>query len=240
MVAAGVKQSFWSRRRAQRLQRFIPASQALIVCMVRGWFTGKLLGRIDSDSDPVQVARAGRPVAEFPYPFLSAEWDPQDRMALVLESLGLAYVEVSRLSRLEPLAAYIELRELGRTGPDLGLYEYSRLNQALVDWVETGSFAEQIADPFPQLTKASNETGADADGAAHRIDELIKVLDQAAASYADLYQKHSDEWSFAPSSLSGPPLWTGLFPLISQGLASMAAAARSYRSRMGEGASILG
>ena len=240
MVADGVKQSFWTRRRAQRLQRFIPASQALIICMIRGWFTGKLLGRIDSDSNPVQIARAGHPVAEFPYPFLSADSGPEDRMALVLESLGLAYVEVSRLSNLEPLAAYIELRELGRSGPESGLYEYSKLNQALASWVQTGSLAEQIASPFAQLTNASNETGDDADGAAHRINNLIQVLDQAAKSYEDLYQANAAEWSFSPTSLSGPPHWTGLAPLISQGLAGMATAARSYRSNMGEGGALLG
>lgn len=240
MVADGGKQAFWARRRAQRLQRFIPASQALIVCMIRGWFTGLLLGRINKNSDPVQIARAGHPVAKFPYPFLSADSDPQDRLALVMEALGLAYVEVSRLSHLEPLAAYIELRELGRTGPDSGLYEYRLLNRALLDWVQTGSFAEQITDPFPQLAKASNETGDDADGAAHRIDELIKALDQAMKSYEELYQDHTADWSFAPSSLSGPPHWTGLAPLINQGLFSMAEAARSYRSSMGEGGPILG
>jgi hypothetical protein len=161
-------------------------------------------------------------------------------MALVLESLGLAYLEVSRLSNLEPLAAYIELRELGRSGPESGLYEYSKLNQALASWVQTGSLAEQIASPFAQLTNASNETGDDADGAAHRIDNLIQVLDQAAKSYEDLYQANAAEWSFSPTSLSGPPHWTGLAPLISQGLAGMATAARSYRSNMGEGGALLG
>jgi hypothetical protein len=239
-VASGVRQEFWARRRAQPLQRFIPASQALIICMIRGWFTGSLLGRINKNSDPVQIARAGHPVATFPYPFLSADVNPQDRLALVMEALGLAYVEVSRLSHLEPLAAYIELRELGRTGPDSGLYEYKLLNRALVDWVETGSFAEQITDPFPLLAKASNETRDDADGATHRINELIKALDQTVKSYEELYHDLAADWTFAPSSLSGPPHWTGLYKLMNQGLSSMAEAARNHRSGMGEGGPILG
>ncbi len=239
-VASNTTNVFWSRRRAQRLQRFIPAPQALILCMIRGWFTGKLLGRIKSNSTQLQIARAGQSPAEFPHPLLSTREEPVDNLALVLEALGLAYAEVSLRSALEPLAAYIELRELGRSAPASGLYQYKKLNQALVDWVETGSFAEEISDPSPQLAKVSAETPTGADGATLRVDELISVLDDERKKYEKAYENHVDEWAKSPPSLTGPPHWTGLAPLLIQALAGMAAAARTHRSGMGEGGPLLG
>ena len=239
-VASNTTNVFWSRRRAQRLQRFIPAPQALILCMIRGWFTGKLLGRIKSNSEQLQIARAGQSPAEFPHPLLSTREEPVDNLALVLEALGLAYAEVSLRSALEPLAAYIELRELGRSAPASGLYQYKKLNQALVDWVETGSFAEEISDPSPQLAKVSAETPTGADGATLRVDELISFLDDERKKYEKAYENCVDEWAKSPPSLTGPPHWTGLAPLLIQALAGMAAAARTHRSGMGEGGPLLG
>ncbi len=240
-VQGGSRGAFWARRRAQRLQRFIPAPQALIVCMIRGWFTGLLLGRIDRSSGPTKIARHDKEnAAEFPYPFLSPEVSGEDRLSLILEALGLAYVEAGRASTLTSLEAYIELRELGRSGPDAGLYTYHGLSKPLTSWIETGSFPEAIGNPWPGLKPASQESGSGPEGPPERAKRLLEVLNETRTTYEDRYRHEVSQWSNSASTLSGPPLWTGLWPLMALALSQLAESTQDHMLEMDRGGAVLG
>jgi hypothetical protein len=207
---SGHIQSFWSRRRARPIAEFIPAPQALISCMVRGWFTGMLLGLIDRGDgrSAVKIARTNNNPAEFPFPYLSPESGHLDRLPLILEALGLAYVQVSLEGHLEPLSAYCELRDLGRSVPGGGLYLYESLHPALEEWIADGSVKERINDPFVDPSG----------GPAERIGNLLDVIKSNQVQYLQDMDRERLRWERVPSSLSGPPQWTGLWRVISQEL----------------------
>ncbi len=207
---SGHIQTFWSRRRARPVSEFIPAPQALISCMVRGWFTGLLLGLIDRGDgrSAVKIARINDTPAEFPFPYLSPESTHLDRLPLILEALGLAYVQVSLQSDLGPLSAYCELRDLGRSAPGAGLYNYESLHPDLEDWIADGSAKGAIKDPV------LDPSG----GPAERIDNLLDVVKANQDQYLEDMDKERLKWARVPSSLSGPPQWTGLWRVISQEL----------------------
>jgi len=216
---SGNIQSFWSRRRARPIAEFIPAPQALISCMVRGWFTGLLLGLIDRGDgrSAVQIARANNRPAEFPYPYLSPESGHLDRLPLALEALGLAYVQVSLDGHLEPLSAYCELRDLGRSVPGGGLYNYESLHPALEEWIADGSVKGTITDP------ALDPSG----GPTERIDNLLEVIKSNQDQYLQDMERERLKWERVPSSLSGPPQWTGLWRVISEELRKIHDAAQA-------------
>ena len=110
------RKDFWTRRRAQPLDSFVPVPQALLRCMVRGWFTGRLLGRIsrDGDSYVIYSSRTRGPVA-FPPNFLSVSRasGEQDSLALVLEALALAYVDVCRTGDVGSTPALYRIARVG-------------------------------------------------------------------------------------------------------------------------------
>ena len=56
---------FWSRRRARRLEEFVPVTQEVLAAMCRGWFVGVALGIIDRSSTPIQIGRPNDPPAAF-------------------------------------------------------------------------------------------------------------------------------------------------------------------------------
>ena len=140
--------NFWLHRRSQPLRRFVPAPQATIRCMIRGWFTGRMLGRIKVEPAEIAIISEADGEVRFPVNLLSTARSKQDALAQILESLSLAYVEVCRVGKLKALQPYIELRELGRAWHGSGLYPYDGLSPALSEWVETGEFPHAIAVPF--------------------------------------------------------------------------------------------
>jgi len=222
-VASENTQSFWSKRRGRPLNEFIPAPQALILCMVRGWLTALLLGRIDSADGPIRIARPGDSPAKFPYPFLSRGIGEVDDLPLALEALGLAYVDVSTTGTLRPLDAYCTLRDLGRSGPDASLYTYVELNPDLLTWLETGTISGSIVEPF------LNE-GDDPEG---RVVSLMNIVQASLTRYQEAWDTERDKWTRNPISLSGPPQWTGLWNQIQLSHEQMLDAARGYRQRLG-------
>jgi hypothetical protein len=224
-VASGNRQTFWARRRARTIDEFAPAPQALIYCMVRGWFTGLLLGQIDRDGEPMKIARSNDDPAEFPHPCLSTGSGVRDHLALVIEALGLAYVMVSLLKILRPLDAYCALRDLGRSQVDAALYTYDHLHPSLARWIDTGLLEDTISEPFL-------DSG---DDPKERAGVLIDLLDQQIVDYTTAFDVESNKWARSAASLSGPPLWTGLWPVIGRELGQLASAARRYAEQLGGG-----
>ena len=220
--------NFWLHRRAQPLRRFIPAPQATILSMIRGWFTGRLLGRIKVDQSRISISSPSEGVVHFPKRFLSAPRSKQDTLALLLESLPLAYVEVSRAERLSPLQPYIELRELGRSWPGSGLYSYESLSPALSEWVDTGEFLHSIARPFLQ-----KEEFPEPDPRIARLTYLVELLRDQVDGYQDLYHKYTQRFRESRTMISNAPLWIGLWdPLMMQALKNLVRVADKHRDTL--------
>ena len=234
--------NFWLHRRAQPLQRFIPAPQSTISCMIRGWFTARLLGLLKVEAAAVIIADAEEveKVLYFPRRFLSSPRSPHDTLAQVLESLALAYVEVSRAGKIEPLKPYIALRDLGRTSPGSEIYSYEKLSPALSAWIDTGELPGTIAKPFLamnlQSTAGSNDTGSyglygnDSDDARReRVAHLKALLKKTITSYHKLHDEHLHKMKASRTTISKAPLWVGLWdPQMKQALEQLSDAASEY------------
>jgi len=211
-IGQGAIQQFWQHRRSRRLERFVPVPQAHLRCLVRGWFTAGILGLLDTSADgTVRIARGdGQSPARFPNPALSPI-RRDDRLGPVLEALGLAYVEVAERQRLEPLDAYVRLRELG-TSADGGILHYDGLNPQLASWIETGRSAEDALAPINPARLSEATTFAD------RQSALAGALDDIESRYRADFAQHERRWDQDPGTLSTAPLWTGLWPLIGEEL----------------------
>jgi hypothetical protein len=202
--------------------------------MVRGWLTGVLLGRIDrqpSGGGPVTIARADNTTAEFPHPFLSVGAGIRDLLPQVLESLAVAYLEVSRTGTLRPLDAYCELRDLGRSQPDASLCIYSELHPDLKRWIDTGEITGLAVEP---LLRTDDDTTSD-----ERADLLLGLLEASLEAYQGDYDDVKQQRVRDPASLSGPPLWTGIATMLFREIDELRRAARSYGNRLGEGSMLL-
>ncbi|WP_420626188.1 tubulin-like doman-containing protein [Candidatus Poriferisodalis sp.] len=206
------RKDFWTRRRAQPLDSFVPVPQALLRCMVRGWFTGRLLGRIarDGDSYVIYSSRTRGPVA-FPPNFLSVgrASGEQDSLALVLEALALAYVDVCRTGTLDPLLPYIELRELGTAVPNGALHSYESLGPALADWAGSRHSAFVLDDGIPLLESA--ESPHEADSEVGRLRRIADICRRTLQSYGARYSEHLRRCEASPDVLSSAPQWIGLW-----------------------------
>ncbi|MAG68710.1 MAG: hypothetical protein CL471_00180 [Acidobacteria bacterium] len=229
-VAARNTDIFWSRRRARPISEFVPAPQALIMCMVRGWFTGRLLGRIDlAPHATIRIARPGDLPADFPFPFLSRRTIAGDELALVLEALGLAYVDVSTTGTLSPLAAYCALRDLGRSGPDASLYTYNELHPDLQTWLNTGVISDGIADsPLP--------SGGERE---ERLASFIEIVRESRGNYEREWELVRSNSLKNRTALSSAPPWTGLRNQILSSHDNLIHAAERYGASIGGGGSRL-
>lgn len=236
-VAQNNKDMFWSRRRARPIAEFVPAPQALIHCMVRGWFTGVLLGYIDHHGQPVRIARYDDDEAEFPEEFLSRGAGRLDQLPLVLEALALAYVEVSRSGTLRALEAYCALRDLGREEPEERggrLYRYEYLHPYLDHWVKTGE-VERLDNRKKKdvlLAPISVPILDSGDTPLERAEVLVGRLEKQITAYQDLMYKERKKWRKDPHTLSGPPQWTGIWKVINRELGLLRDAANKRKEEL--------
>lgn len=218
-------QQFWEHRRAQTLQRFVPCPQAHLRCLIRGWFTARILGLLDPAGidEPIRIARDGRNPVTFPHPPLSPA-SRDDRLGPVLEALGLAYVEVAERGSLEPLEAYVRLLELGTSG-DGGILHYDSLNSRLAEWIESGR------PDGHALTGMTPARLGDLPGTAtwrDRATALAEVLDEVDSRYRADYGELERDWGINLGRLSRAPLWTGLWPLLSEELGRLRQAVQRH------------
>lgn len=223
-------QAFWEHRRARPLQRFVPVPQAHLRCLVRGWFTARILGRLDATAADgrIMIARDGKSPATFPHPSLPTPATPPgqsaDRLGPVLEALALAYLSVSERGDLEPLEPYVQLLELGMSG-DSGILYYDRLNVRLASWLESGApDPHALTDMSPPSVAGLSEDAS----WRERVTALTGALDKVDRDYKTDYENLKDDWDRYPSKLSRVPLWTGLWPLIGEELQRLRRAVESH------------
>jgi len=147
------RDAFWSKRRARLAGEAIPAPQEHIICMIRGWYTGRLLGLIDArgggQNQPILIAQPwsiDKAPAPFPFPYLSTPVeDSDDDLFATLEALSLALVEVGVVNNTKPMLPYISLREMGkmRDGSEQ-ILTYERPNPLITSWILTGKLSAEF------------------------------------------------------------------------------------------------
>ncbi len=236
VASSPAARNFWLNRRARPLTEFVPVSQQLLLTMVRGWFTGLLLGRIDRDSLTVLRQRGNR--VGFPNPLLTlVDSESRDLLPAILESLGLAYIQVAQMRDLNEsssLNAYIELRDLGIEAKGTANFRendgYLSLNDELRNWVKTGLFGmDPIATPvLASLDTTENSTPQE------RQTKAAELIDSTRNGYVEDYKKYSEEINRRPESLGADgALWPGLYAPIELALRQLAEAFRKYSSGTG-------
>lgn len=211
--------NFWTSRRARPVEEFIPASHEVILAMTRGWFTGMLLGRVDREQRAIS---SGAKTCTFPQPLLREVGHDRDVLPAVLEALGLAYAEVAQLQSLEPLGAYVALRDLG-TQPGLttmqAAHVYERLNSALDTWVRTGDAGRKLTTPVVERVARRDLSGATPE---ERRAAAIDLLTQVSVEYADGIEHHRKRSLDDPAQHGADrSLWPGLYSMIDRALADL-------------------
>ena len=211
----GRRRDFWQRRRAKPLDGFVPVSQAMLRCLVRGWFTGRLLGSIWRQDGIWAIWSQGqRKSLPFAPNFLSEPGDgtgDTDALALVLEALALAYVDVSRLGSLSPLLPYIELRQLGRNRPDGALLSYGTLAPVFEEWVSTGQLDPAFDVANALLSKSDEGQDGVMASPADRLNHIERLCRESIETYEEMYEEAQRDWDRTPAHLTTAPQWTGLW-----------------------------
>jgi hypothetical protein len=168
---------------------------------------------------------------DLPNEFLSDSSHEGDSVAQVLESLGLAYVEVGIFNNLQPLGGFVNLLDLGRAGDGngTGLNSYDSASDFLTQWVSTGKFATSVQATHRVLpTPNFVVDGIDENSSANeRRDALVKQLGFFKNFYAEGYGKHLDALGSSVNVLSSPPLWISMYHMIDTSLDQLIAAVQN-------------
>jgi hypothetical protein len=102
-------------------------------------------------------------------------------LPLVLESLPLAFVDVSVSATITPLEPYKRLRAIGTSGGG-GLDSYESLNTELKRWIEDGVLPQGSPTPLPA------HAGVETDTWFARQDALVSRVEALTNQYVMLFQ----------------------------------------------------
>jgi hypothetical protein len=204
---------FWRLRRTRPLREFVPVPQRHLRCMIRGWFTGRILGLIDTSAMPYSIVHdlhgVNARTVRFPSRFLSgAPTSIPDELALTLEAMPLALVEVNRSTSLSPLEPYTALRSLGMTDPTGNdVLAYPRPHPAIVGWIRDGAVpgTERVSGVGSVHQALQGATDAN-----QRRDALATLLETVKQDYERNHSEYRDDVQRNRMRLSLPPLWIGL------------------------------
>jgi hypothetical protein len=173
--------SFWALRRARPLVECIPVGPQQLQAMVRGWFTGRLLGQIKRDHERdtgwrVQIWNPDPPYNGFqpcPYPLLSAtKVEALDVLPAVLQSLLIAMIDVHTKGNLGPLVPYQRLIDIGENGRSM-----------LEDWIADGTLPQGAETPEPPIA------GTVSDDPETRRSNIHRALHASRQEYEELFKK---------------------------------------------------
>lgn len=232
------REAFWDKRRARRLTEFIPAPQQHVLCMLRGWFVGRALGLVyrDEKSSPWSVvprhSELGTRVKALPAIPLSRSSAWGDAPALVMESLGLAYVEVGVRNNVEPLDGYVNLLELGKEGDGstatLGVY--GTVGDFVSTWIRAGEvrIAKGVSPRSPKPKLAQAATPED------RYEALVQHFSNLRSKYAKAFAMYESDFEQSPDILGTTPLWPSMHDLISAALGQLLSALENLRRQSGQ------
>ena len=181
--------SFWLWRRSRLLSEYIPVSSSARRAMLRGWFTGRLLGLVGITSlkEPFTITSIEGKKLAFPHPPLGGFIGSSDLpVAGVLESLPLALLDWST-GDTGTIEAYQTLFRLGLSDPELltaadgrgyagdklRLFAYDVMNPILGSWITSGELTGISAPvPLEGTDQASRE-----ESVRSRCQEMIATLE---------------------------------------------------------------
>jgi hypothetical protein len=153
---------------------------------VRGWLTATRLGQVTElqsrwSQEPLQVWTP-QGYRKFPDHLLRSDViDPTKVLPALLESLPLALIAFGN-ANYEPLAAYLRLIEIGRTGGEPSR-TYAHANDVLADWVRHG----RLPTPDPGKPEAplppAAVAGSPEDTPEQRADLLSSGLREFERDY---------------------------------------------------------
>jgi len=230
------RDAFWSVRRGQPLDKFVPVPQSMLLCMIRGWFTGVLLGHIDPGDgyQPVRIVRLGmsEPV-KFPYPFLTERSCKLERLGQVLESLALANMSVVADGTLNSLEPYKALRDLGKSDPR-DLFSYQQPAPVLNEWISSGELRNSIMGIHLAIQKINDSAGLDGRQSLdqHRAMSLAALFSKVLESYEKAFDEERKSWVHYKSRITEAPLWVGLWSPMSRALEQLSEACAETAQRL--------
>ena len=196
--------SFWLWRRTRLLSEFVPVSSSARRAMLRGWFTGRLLGLIPFNDPrahgPFSITPPGEATVEFPHPPLGGFVGSNDLpVAVVLESMPLALLAWAA-GDTKPISAYRALFHLGLSDPEmltasggmgfagdkLRLYAYDVMNPTLTAWIASGELeGVSSAVPIEGVDAKAREQGV-RDQCSRMSDSLKELLDDTNLTMGNL------------------------------------------------------
>ena len=194
----GMIQNFWKWRRTRPLQMAAPIPAPTLLAMLRGWFTGRMLGTIDSESRPIMLhSRQG--VLKLPNLLGVGGSRSPDVLAELIEGLAIALPIAATYREFSGyLGPYKQLVEWGREPGTAGhsLSQYRLPSHLLSEWLVTG--------------KTVAGRGATVEG----VNEATRLLDKTAEAYHRLYR---DDLGNQTSQHS----WLGLYDQIIKSLTQL-------------------
>jgi hypothetical protein len=155
--------AFWLLQRSRTLPQALPVGQDVINAMLRGYFIGRLTGRLTVEGSVVKLFVQPEPSKPGRWIDMSQELlgdkkigfrnggDSTDRLnvpAVLLESLPLALVKVYGSSS-ESLAPYLELFRLGKNLKKNGYGVRTDSKTELDEWFVGGSEFKPLTDSAP-------------------------------------------------------------------------------------------
>ncbi len=220
----GGQMLFWRLRRTRPLREFIPVPQRHLRCLIRGWFTGRMLGLIDTSNRPYTIVHdllgVNARKVSFPARFLTPTAPTRmDEMPFTLEALPLAMLEVNRSASLSAMEAYAALRDLGMTDPDgSDILAYPRPHPAIAGWIATGEVPGAGRVPGTGGVHPDLEGAADPEARRKAFEALLETV---KGDYEKANQEYLDDVQRNRMRLSDPPLWPGLHDEIQVALETM-------------------
>ncbi len=214
------RSDFWSMRRARKLEEFVALPQEHLVCMIRGWFVGLMLGLIDRSAMPYRIARPETAPALFSAELLSSGASERDKLPLLLESFSLAMVLASQVGNLHPLEPYSRLLQLGRfSRSDSRILNYEGMGEELRQFVDNGVLPNAIVEPL-----------LSGEGRDQRLASAEDLIEEALLDYTDDFDQLVGEWQRLPNKLGEAPWWPGIWPQINLALNDLLAAVRKAKT----------
>lgn len=188
----GMVSNFWKWRRTRPLDMAVPIPAPALLAMLRGWFTGRLLGAIDTETWPMKLHHPDG-VMDLPDLLGVGGGRSPDVLAELIEGLTIALPIAATWDQFDQyLGPYKQLVEWGREPGTAGhaLSQYRLPSRFLSEWLRTGKTA-----PGRSAT-------------AHDVDGATRLLGQTIEDYERLYRSDSDNQTSQHS-------WLGLYgPII--------------------------
>ena len=236
----GALQDFWKNRRAKPLARFVPAPQTVIVAMIRGWFTCRILGLVTQPNftkdKPAEIVhwQTGKAI-KFPHPLLNPKPIAIDTMSAILESLSLAYTEVNLTGHLDALDPYISLRNFGMSSGDRtvddSIWSYGPdIHPRLREWILDG----ELPDAIEKQHRDFNVDSQTEVTPEVRIELIKNYLTNRENEFLANKKEYFTKAKHSPKDLSRPPYWVGLHDLIQRAIADLSDEVHNFSQTLGE------